>query len=377
MSNILVIDDEDVFRESTATALRRRGFDTLEAGNGRIGAELARRHHPDLVLCDVNMEQMNGYQTLESLRREPATATIPFILMTGMGDTTAMRKGMDLGADDYLPKPFTASQLFGAIEARLKQRERLRECAERKLDDLRASLTLALPHEMVTPLNGIFGLAQILVSEAPTLTPPEVAEFGQNILASAERLQHTVQNFLLYGQLEILASDPGKRAGLRSKRTGQLLNVIETRARRHAADALRPADLRLELADGEIGMAPDLFTRLIDELAGNAFKFSQPGQPVRIASTLDAGGFQLVVEDRGIGMTSGQIANLSAYTQFSRGLREQQGSGLGLAIVKRLADLHGGEMKIQSEPGAGTTVIVHLPGDDRGEITPNSKHQAP
>ncbi len=362
MSNILVIDDEDLFRESTAIALRRRGFDTLEAGNGQVGAELALRHQPDLVLCDVNMEQMNGYQTLESLRRDPATATIPFILMTGMGDSAAMRKGMDLGADDYLPKPFTAPQLFSAIDARLKQRDVLRQNAEKKLDDLRASLTLALPHEMVTPLNGIFGLGQLLVSEAPTLTPQEVAEFGQNILTSAERLQHTVQNFLLYGQLEILASDPEKRASLRGKRTDQPRNVIEARARAHATEVLRPADLRLDLADGEVAMAPDLFTRLVDELAGNAFKFSQPGQPVRIASTMAAGRFHLTVEDRGIGMTPGQISNISAYSQFDRGLREQQGSGLGLAIVKRLAELHGGQMKIRSEPGAGTTVTVSLPG---------------
>ena len=366
MCRILVIDDEDVFRESTASALRRRGFDTLEAANGRVGAELARHHHPDLVLCDVNMEQMNGYQALESLRLEPGTAAIPFILMTGMGDTAAMRKGMNLGADDYLPKPFTATQLFNAIDARLRQRDVLRQNAEKKLEDLRASLTLSLPHEMVTPLNGIFGLAQLLATEAPTLTPAEVAEFGQNILSSAERLQHTVQKFLLYAQLEILASDPAKLAELRGKRTDQTRNVIETLARRHAAEALRPADLRLELADSSAAMAPDLFTNLIEELAGNAFKFSQPGQPVRIASSRNDGRFQITVEDSGIGMTPQQIANVSAYRQFNRGIREQQGSGLGLAIVKRLAELHGGELRIRSEPGNRTTVTVALPEENAG-----------
>lgn len=361
MSSILVIDDENLFRESTAIALRRRGFETFEAGNGRIGAELALQHHPDLVLCDVNMEQMNGYQTLESLRREPSTSAIPFILMTGMGDTAAMRKGMDLGADDYLPKPFTAAQLFGAIDARLRQRAVLRQDAEKKLDELRASLTLALPHEMVTPLNGIFGLAQVLVVDAASLTPAEVSDFGQNILVSAERLQHTVQNFLLYGQLEILASDPSNLAELRDKWSDQCHHAIESIARRHADAALRPADLHLELADGRVAMAPDLFSRLIDELAGNAFKFSQPGQPVRISSRMTEGRCQLLVQDEGIGMTPGQIAGVSAYRQFNRGLREQQGSGLGLAIVQRLAELHGGSMKILSNPGAGTTVTVTLP----------------
>jgi len=361
MSSILVIDDEVVFRESTAAALRRHGFDTLEAGNGRAGAELALRHHPDLVLCDVNMEQMNGYQTLESLRREPTTATIPFILMTGMGDTSAMRKGMELGADDYLPKPFTAPQLFKAIDARLRQRDVLRQNAEKKLEDLRASLTLALPHEMVTPLNGIFGLAQLLTTEAASLNAGEVAEFGQNILSSAERLQHTVQNFLLYGQLEILSTDPAKLAELRAKRTDQTRDVIEARATHHAAQAQRKDDLHLELTEVGAAIAPDLFTRLIDELAGNAFKFSEPGQPVKIRSSLENQLLQITITDCGIGMTADQIANISAYQQFNRGLREQQGSGLGLAIVRRLAELHGGGMKIQSEPCSGTTVEVLLP----------------
>ena len=363
MASILVIDDEALFRESTAQALQRRGFDTLEAGSGRVGAELARRHLPDLILCDVNMEQMNGYQTLETLRREPATASIPFILMTGMGDTEAMRKGMEMGADDYLPKPFTAPQLLGAIDARLKKREILRQSAEKKLADLRANLTLALPHEMVTPLNGIFGLAQLLAAEAQTLAPQEVAEFGRDILLCAERLQRTVQNFLLYGQLEIQAADPGARAALRTQRTDQCGALIENRARRAATAANRGADLQLEVAGGGVAMASELFTRLVDELVGNAFKFSQPGQPVRVATTSDNGLFELAVEDRGVGMTPEQIAGVSAYTQFDRRRHEQQGAGLGLAIVKRLAELHGGECKIQSDPGAGTTVRVSLPGD--------------
>jgi signal transduction histidine kinase len=361
MSSILVIDDEDVFRENTAFALRRRGFDTYEADNGRAGAELAHRHLPDLVLCDVNMEQMNGYQTLEAVRCDPATATTPFILMTGMGDTTAMRKGMDLGADDYLPKPFTAPQLLSAIEARLKQREVLRQVAEKKLAELRASLTLALPHEMITPLNGIFGLAQLLATDADSLSTAEVAEFGQNILVSAERLQHTVQNFLLYGQLEIQATDPASLAALRAKRTGQLAGLIEARARKIAADAARADDLQLELTDGSVAMAPDLFTRLVDEITGNAFKFSQPGQPVRVTAVARGEQFQLTVQDRGLGMAAAQIANVSAYTQFERRAREQQGSGLGLAIAQRLAFLHDGALKIQSEPGQGTMVSVSLP----------------
>src|SRR6185295_12086564 len=194
-----VIDDEEVFRHVTALTLQRKGFEITEAPNGQQGAELARRDLPDLILCDLNMEPLDGYATLETLRRDPVTATIPFILMTGMGGGNTMRKGMDLGADDFLEKPFNAEKLHRAVNARIRKQQTLRQSAEKKLADLRANLALALPHEMMTPLNGIFGLAQLLSTEAETLTRAEVAEFGTTILQSAERLYSTVQNFLLYG----------------------------------------------------------------------------------------------------------------------------------------------------------------------------------
>ena len=361
MQRILVIDDEEIFRQATACALQRKGFETHEASDGQEGAEAARRLLPDLIICDVNMDRMDGYALLEDLRQEPSTAAIPFILMTGMGDATSMRRGMNLGADDYLQKPFTAPQLFSAVEARLKQRQALRNQAEKKLADLRANLSLALPHEMITPLNGVFGLAQILSSDAESLTPAEVAEFGSSILQSAERLHRTVQNFLLYGQLELKASDPGSIAQMREKRTEQARILVETRARHVAGNLQRSEDLQLEVSDACVCLAQDLFTKLVDELAGNAFKFSPPGTPVRVTASLTEGQYALAVSDRGPGMSAEQIAAVGAYTQFDRNTREQQGSGLGLAIARRIVELHGGYFNIQSTEGAGTTVSATLP----------------
>ncbi len=107
MKRILVIDDEPWLREMVRIALAQKGFEVIEAENGALGIEKARKQLPDLILCDVNMEKVDGYLTLSSLRNEPATAAIPFILMTGLADNAGMRHGMELGADDYLPKPFT------------------------------------------------------------------------------------------------------------------------------------------------------------------------------------------------------------------------------------------------------------------------------
>ena len=98
------------------TGLAPKGYEVIEAENGEVGIEKARKILPDLVLCDVNMEKVDGYLTLSSLRSEPVTAAIPFILMTGLADNAGMRHGMELGADDYLPKPFTIEALYAAVE---------------------------------------------------------------------------------------------------------------------------------------------------------------------------------------------------------------------------------------------------------------------
>ena len=143
MKKILVIDDEEWLREMVHMALREKGFDVIEAENGAAGIEVARRELPDLILCDVNMEKVNGYLTLSALRSEPATAAIPFILMTGLADNAGMRHGMELGADDYLPKPFAIEALYAAVDARLKKAQALRQEAEKKLADLRDSISMS------------------------------------------------------------------------------------------------------------------------------------------------------------------------------------------------------------------------------------------
>src|SRR5215472_13496339 len=219
MRKILVIDDEEWLREMVQMALRQRGFDVVEAGDGASGIEVAKRELPDLVLCDVNMQKVDGYRTLSSLRSDATTASIPFILMTGLADTAGMRHGMELGADDYLPKPFTIENLYAAVEARLKKAQALREEAEKKLADLRDNISMMLPHELRTPLNGILAYGEILSSDAETLQPTEIVEMGQIIHESGKRLERLIENFLIYSQIELIGKDPQRAGALRKKQT--------------------------------------------------------------------------------------------------------------------------------------------------------------
>jgi len=361
MNKILIIEDEELLRQSTRFALQRKGYEMHEAADGAAGIEMARRILPDLIICDINMDRMDGYAVLEAVRHDPATATVPFILMTGMGDPETMRRGMNLGADDYLDKPFTSAQLYSAVVARLKKTQVMRETAERKLADLRTNLSLALPHEMITPLNGIFGLAQLLSTEAASLTPEEVAEYGTNILESAERLHRTVRNFVLYGQLELQASDAAAVAALGQAVTATVAQVIESRARHIAHRAGRADDLRLDLAEGAVAVGLDLLTSLVEALLENAFKFSPARSEVFVSAKRSDTAYVVAITDHGLGMEPAQIAQIGAYAQFNRRQNEQQGSGLGLAIARRIVELHGGQLTITSQKGQGTTVTICLP----------------
>ncbi|MBD2502843.1 EAL domain-containing response regulator [Anabaena azotica] len=127
MIKILVIEDEDSVRENILDLLQAEDFDTVSAANGRIGIDLAMAEFPDLVLCDMMMPEVDGYGVLSALRQEPLTATIPFIFLTAKSAKADFRQGMDMGADDYLTKPFTRAELLSAIMNRLERQATLKK----------------------------------------------------------------------------------------------------------------------------------------------------------------------------------------------------------------------------------------------------------
>jgi CheY-like chemotaxis protein len=121
MATILVIEDQTKILENILETLEMEGYQTLGASNGMGGVQLARAHHPDLILCDVMMPGMDGYTVLLQLQNDPETETIPFIFLTARADRDSQRQGMELGADDYLTKPFTRSELVAAVTTRLQK----------------------------------------------------------------------------------------------------------------------------------------------------------------------------------------------------------------------------------------------------------------
>jgi signal transduction histidine kinase len=361
MKRILVIDDDESYRLMVSAVLKQSGFSVLEASNGHNGIELAQAHALDLIISDVMMENLDGFGVLDRLRMDPATSTIPFIFMTGLSDRESLRKGMTLGADDFLVKPFTGEVLLSAVEARLTRHQELSDEAERKLTQLRTSISLALPHELRTPLTAILGFSDILADEKGTLSQAEIAHMGKAILRAGIGLQRVIENFLIYAQIEVIATDSKKVESLRKSQLSHCSELIEPLSRRKAESHKRLADLTLELSDGPVAVSAEYLTKIIEELVDNAFKFSEAGTSVHLTTSTNKDDFVLSIHDQGRGMSAQQLADLGAYVQFERRFYEQKGTGLGLTIAKRLTELHGGKMEFELNEWGGTNVLVHLP----------------
>ena len=353
-ARVLVIEDESMMRALLMEMLEAEGYQVESAPDGTAGLGIAHREPPDLILCDVQMGGVDGYEVLAALRRDPRTAIIPVIFLTGVGGDDAVRRGMNLGADDYLVKPVSRELLVGTVRARLSRSAVVRREAARRVEDLRGDLARSLlPHELLTPLTVVMALASLLIEEG-AVDAAEVKEVAKGILLGAQDLQQMITKFLLYA--EIHASGTGK--ALEEERG---VTVLAESARARAAAAGREADIQIHIQSFRSPMSSEHLQALVDELVENALKFSKPHTTVTISGGLEGESCVLSVTDQGRGMTSDQMAGLQ-HAPFLRRHREQAGLGLGLSIVRRLVDMYDGELAFETAAGSGTTVRVRFPG---------------
>lgn len=308
------------------------------------------------------MPEMTGYEVLAALREAPETAAIPLIFLTAKADRGDQRQGMELGANDYLTKPFTPAELLKAVAAQQARQTAVQQQAESQLAELRENITRSLPHELNTPLNGILGLAEILLDDWESLDPAEARAMLLDVQKSGRRLYQLIQNFLAYAQIELIATDPERQAELRQRGDrADARTHVGAAALEAARRAGREEDLSCDVEAVALPWSAHWLQRLTDALADNAFKFSPAGTPVAVKGHRAGDRFCLTVADRGRGMTAEQVAKLGAYMQFERKLYEQQGSGLGLAIAQRLVAIYGGSFEIDSEPDRFTCIRLSLP----------------
>lgn len=360
MAKILVVEDDKNLRDTIADILTYGGHHIVEAADGSVGVELAQAHLPDLVVSDILMPDVDGYELLLCLRNNPKTNTIPIIFLTAKDNPQARRRGMVSGADDYLTKPFDPTDLLEAIDTQLKKRALLADKTETSMRMLRKNIIYALPHEMRTPLHLILGFASLLRDDYDQVTPAEVLQSAQAMLHSGKRLQRLIENYLVYAQLELL-NDPQEIQALRNHLVKDPADLIAEEAIQKAQEYKRQDDLVMKLHNVALRISPGDLKKIVEELVDNAFKFSDPGSKVYVDSLREDSEFVLHIQDAGQGMTPDETQSIGAYMQFERAFYEQQGLGLGLVIAQRLVELHDGIMEFKSRPDEGTHIRISFP----------------
>lgn len=359
MACILVIEDEDLIRESLEDLLLVEGFEVITAENGERGVNLASQRHPDLILCDVMMPILNGYEVLEQLRQDKTLNNVPFLFLTAMIDRHSIRRGMALGADDYLEKPCTKDELLEAISVRLGKQKAVEQRFEEKMEALRTSITLSLPHELQTPLSGIMGLSELMMLQNEELLPSEIYEYADGIHQSANRLHRLIQNYLLYSRLIVMRSQGITRFNSPYPCNSQM--IISNLSQRKAKSCDRLDDLNLDLVEFDLAMSSEYLTKIAEELIDNAFKYSPKNSKIVLSSQFADNVWIFNIHDRGRGMSDQQIADIGAFMQFERQFYEQQGMGLGLSLAKILVEFYGGNIDIQSQENLGTNLCISIP----------------
>jgi two-component system, sensor histidine kinase and response regulator len=362
MKKILVIEDDANIQEDIQHFLNFEGFCRIMARNGREGLQLAKVELPDLILCDVSMPELNGFEVLTALRQDQKTATIPLIFMTGKADRTNLRLGMELGADDYLTKPFTPVELLRAVATQLQKRSTIAQQSQTKLDSLNNSITLVLPYEFQSPIETIISSSKTLIENNQKSGDMESLNRLKTIQSCGENLHRLTQNLLLYTQLEFILKSSEQRASFRGHQICEDAEATVAEVALQKAEQVdRLADLHLKFQPTRVAIPEADLQKIAEEVIDNAFKFSKPGSSIKIVGTAKNGRYILQIINQGIGMTVEQIGQALTSPQFTNKIYGQPGLRFGLLIAKRLTDLYDGELMLQSTPGKQMIVQISLP----------------
>jgi len=359
---ILVIEDTKSIQEEIHDILTFEGLNVITANDGQEGIDLAIKEKPDLILCDIMMPIKDGFDVYSELQYGDLRNT-PFIFLTAKATTENIREGMILGADDYITKPFDLDLLVNSIKSRLAKDSHRRKYEEDKRKSLQINISQAIPHELLTPLNGIIGLSSFLIGSSD-LDAKTIQKFATGIFESGNRLHETIKKFIYYTEVELLIDNPQKSNMLQSEvvKYGNifLIKACKLISEKHN----RNADIIINSDPFNMKISLSHFEIILNNIIDNAFKFSDNGEKVKVDVTKEDELINITIQDNGIGIDENKINEITAFGQFDRDKMEQQGIGLGLITSKKLIEFYGGTFSLTKNSDKGTNVKISLIADD-------------
>ncbi len=375
--NILVVDDTPQTLQLLVAILSGANYTVRPADSGALALASVLAYPPELVLLDVNMPEMSGFEVCRQLKQNPATQAIPVVFLSGLTDLDDRVQGFQLGAVDFVAKPFQRDELLARVSTHLQlarlQKDLTSEVAKQtrdlqgayqelaKASRLKDEFLSTMSHELRTPLTAVIGMAQILHAGAYGPLNREQAEAIEVVEGSGRKLLQMINDILDYIQV-----DAGKvELQLAECPIVELVNAVLENVRSKAAEKHIELSCRFYQQESLLWLDVRHMRRVLLILLDNAVKFTSSGGNVGIIvrNSIVQHRIEFEVWDGGPGIAEADLPKLfKPFLQLDGGLnRSHEGSGLGLALAGKLARLLGGEIRVTSQLNAGSRFIVYLP----------------
>jgi signal transduction histidine kinase len=389
-ASILVVDDIAANRNLLGETLEPRGYEVLLASNGAMALKVAAKAKPNLILMDVNMPDMDGYEACQKLKEDPGLAEIPVIFITANDDPDSLVKGFQAGGVDYIAKPFKEKEVHMRVETHLKihtltraleesnqelavkndelqlevQRRRAAEDKANEANEAKSRFLSFISHEMRSPLNAIIGFSEELSDSLTGEALAESREDATRIRSSSEHLLGLINNLLDLSKIEAGKMPLNLEDFDPRDLVENLIRDIDPLVRRKA----NKLTVEAEGWQGTVHADPTKIKQVLTNLISNAGKFTENGT-ITVHLRRDSAGagqpprLSIAVSDTGIGMTPGQMARLfQPYQQATDSTANKYGgTGLGLAISRQFCRLMGGDLTVTGESGRGSTFTLRIP----------------
>ncbi len=356
MTKVLVVEDSIEMLSNLCSILSLNGYSVSAARDGLEGFAMAKSSHPDIIISDIMMPVMDGYDFLNAVREDDQLQTVPFIFLTARVDRKDLREGMVKGADDYITKPFKSSELIEAINTQLLKKELIKV----KYDEIASNISSYIPHELRTPLIAIMGYTDLLLSDLKGWDEDTIVNMLSNIKKASGRLYRTIEKFIRYSEIELLLANKQKKdlENLQEISAKENVSLVAKKVSKHY---LRDDDLVVELSDAKLKIDEEHFQLLMEELVDNAFKFSNRSECVKIKDIPGEDCLTLEITNQGMGMSPSEIEKINPFMQHNRKHIAQAGNGLGLVTAVKLSKLYDINFEMQSEKNKYFSVKLQFP----------------